>query len=132
MSFPRRFGEVSEWSKVRLSKSRAPQKGAEGSNPSLSANFEFRFQNQKYGRREAQSVLHPPQNPDSARIRPSSTDFPPAVGVWGGMRAGFGPGVFGNSAATFKKEWKIDMINLQVIKLLYHSPYIIIYYVHNR
>jgi len=24
------------------------------------------------------------------RIRPSSADFPPAGGVWGGMRAGFG------------------------------------------
>ncbi len=34
------------------------------------------------------------------RIRPASTDFPPAGGVWGGMRAGFGLGVFGNSAAT--------------------------------
>ena len=29
------------------------------------------------------------------RIRPASADFPPAGGVWGGMRAGFG-----NSAAT--------------------------------
>jgi hypothetical protein len=34
------------------------------------------------------------------RIRPASADFPPAGGVWGGMRAGFGLGVFGNSAAT--------------------------------
>ena len=33
------------------------------------------------------------------RIRPASADFPPAGGVWGGMRAGFGLGVFGNSAA---------------------------------
>ena len=33
-------------------------------------------------------------------IRPASADFPPAGGVWGGMRAGFGLGVFGNSAAT--------------------------------
>jgi len=33
-------------------------------------------------------------------ICPASTDFPPAGGVWGGMRAGFGLGVFGNSAAT--------------------------------
>ncbi len=32
-------------------------------------------------------------------IRPASADFPPAGGVWGGMRAGFGLGVFGNSAA---------------------------------
>jgi|SRR3989339_159442 len=34
-------------------------------------------------------------------IRPASADFPPAGGVWGGMRAGFGLGVFGNSAARF-------------------------------
>ncbi len=34
------------------------------------------------------------------RIRPASTDFPPAGGVWGGMRAGFELGVFGNSAAN--------------------------------
>jgi len=33
-------------------------------------------------------------------IRPASADFPPAGGVWGGMRAGFGLGIFGNSAAT--------------------------------
>ena len=33
-------------------------------------------------------------------IRPASALFPPAGGVWGGMRAGFGLGVFGNSAAT--------------------------------
>ena len=26
-------------------------------------------------------------------IRPASADFPPAGGVWGGMRAGFGLGV---------------------------------------
>ena len=32
-------------------------------------------------------------------FRFASTDFPPAGGVWGGMRAGFGLGVFGNSAA---------------------------------
>jgi hypothetical protein len=32
-----------------------------------------------------------------------SADFPPAGGVWGGMRAGFGLGVFRNSAAL-KKE----------------------------
>ena len=32
-------------------------------------------------------------------IRPASADFPPAGGVWGGIRAGFGLGVFGNSAA---------------------------------
>ncbi len=30
----------------------------------------------------------------------NSAVFPPAGGVWGGMRAGFGLGVFGNSAAT--------------------------------
>ena len=34
------------------------------------------------------------------RIRPASANFPPAGGVWGGMRAGFGLGVFGNSAAN--------------------------------
>ena len=34
------------------------------------------------------------------RIRPASADFPPAGGVWGGMRAGFGLGVFGNSTAN--------------------------------
>jgi len=28
------------------------------------------------------------------RIRPASADFPPAGGVWGGMRAGFGLGIF--------------------------------------
>ena len=28
-------------------------------------------------------------------IRPASALFPPAGGVWGGMRAGFGLGVFG-------------------------------------
>ena len=33
-------------------------------------------------------------------IRPASADFPPAGGVWGGMRAGFGLGVFRNSSAT--------------------------------
>jgi len=32
-------------------------------------------------------------------IRPASAVFPPAGRVWGGMRAGFGLGVFGNSAA---------------------------------
>src|SRR3989344_4438722 len=32
-------------------------------------------------------------------FRFASTDFPPAGGGWGGMRAGFGLGVFGNSAA---------------------------------
>ena len=30
-------------------------------------------------------------------IRPASADFPPAGGVWGGMRAGFGLGVFGKN-----------------------------------
>jgi len=35
-------------------------------------------------------------------IRPASADFPPAGGVWGGMRAGFGLGVFGNSAAIYQ------------------------------
>jgi len=33
-------------------------------------------------------------------FRFASALFPPAGGVWGGMRAGFGLGVFGNSAAT--------------------------------
>ena len=33
-------------------------------------------------------------------IRPASVDFPPAGGVWGGMRAGFGLGVFRNFAPT--------------------------------
>jgi len=37
-------------------------------------------------------------------IRPASADFPPAGGVWGGMRAGFGLGVFGNSAAKYLKQ----------------------------
>jgi hypothetical protein len=32
----------------------------------------------------------------------ASADFPPAGGVWGRMWAGFGLGVFGNSAANFK------------------------------
>jgi len=57
------------------------------------------------------------------RIRPASADFPPAGGVWGGMRAGFGLGVFGNSAAL-KKELKNDIIVMQVIK------YIISYSIH--
>ncbi len=35
-------------------------------------------------------------------------------------------------AAALRKEWKVDIIDLQVIKVLYHFPYIIIYYVHNR
>jgi len=34
-------------------------------------------------------------------IRPVSASFPPAGGVWGGMRAGFGLGGFGNAAAGF-------------------------------
>ena len=38
-------------------------------NPFLSANFQKGFLNQKYGRREAPSVLHSPQNSDSKRIR---------------------------------------------------------------
>ena len=33
-------------------------------------------------------------------IRLASADFPPAGGVWGGMRAGFGLGVFGKFAAN--------------------------------
>src|SRR3989344_1292431 len=35
-------------------------------------------------------------------------------------------------AAALRKEWKVVIIDLQVIKALYHFPYIIIYYVHNR
>jgi len=40
------------------------------------------------------------------RIRLASAVFPPAGGVWGGMRAGFGLGVlnFKNSAPTIKKQ----------------------------
>jgi hypothetical protein len=34
--------------------------------------------------------------------------------------------------AALRKEWKVDIIDLQVIQVLYHFPYIIIYYVHNR
>ena len=56
-------------------------------------------------------------------IRLASADFPPAGGVWGGMRAGFGLGVFGNSKAL-KKEFENDIIVLQVIK------YIISYSIH--
>jgi hypothetical protein len=41
-------------------------------------------------------------------IRPASADFPPAGGVWGGMRAGFGLGVFGNSAAKFINIYVMD------------------------
>jgi len=33
---------------------------------------------------------------------PASAFFPPAGGVWGGMRAGFGLGVFGNFATEFR------------------------------
>ena len=35
-------------------------------------------------------------------IRPASAVFPPAGGVWGGMRAGFGLGVFGKFSADFR------------------------------
>jgi hypothetical protein len=42
------------------------------------------------------------------RIRPASAVFPPAGGVWGGMRAGFGLGVFGNSAANENLAQKIQ------------------------
>ena len=48
------------------------------------------------------------------RIRPASTLFPPAGGVWGGMRAGFGLGIsdFKNSPPKFifcgsKKRFRI-------------------------
>jgi len=34
------------------------------------------------------------------RIRPASAEFPPAGGVWGGMRAGFG--IFFSAAAEFR------------------------------
>ena len=30
------------------------------------------------------------------------------------------------------KVWKVDIIDMQAIQVLYHFPYIIIYYVHNR
>jgi len=46
-------------------------------------------------------------------IRPASADFPPAGGVWGGMRAGFGLGVFGNSAAA-----KLNNVLIFVIIIL--------------
>ena len=36
------------------------------------------------------------------RIRPASTDFPPAGGVWGGMRAGFRIASFLKFAETEK------------------------------
>jgi len=39
-------------------------------------------------------------------IRLASADFPPAGGVWGGMRAGFGLGVFGKKSTTTKSEIK--------------------------
>jgi len=39
-------------------------------------------------------------------IRPASADFPPAGGVWGGMRAGFGLGVFGKKFSATKSEIK--------------------------
>ncbi len=39
----------------------SPLNGSEGSNPSPSANFRKGFRNQKYGRREAPSVLNSPQ-----------------------------------------------------------------------
>jgi len=31
------------------------------------------------------------------------------------MRAGFGLGVFGKKSAALRKEWKVDIIDLQVI-----------------
>jgi len=44
-------------------------------------------------------------SPDIAGIwiRPASASVPPAGEVWGGMRAGFGLGVFGKAAATKSK-----------------------------
>jgi len=50
-------------------------------------------------------------------IRPASADFPPAGGVWGGMRAGFGLGVFGNSAAILSPNvWCIPILPI------FHMP----------
>ena len=43
-------------------------------------------------------------------FRFTSTDFPPAGGVWGGMRAGFGLGVF-VSAAEFRNKKSYDFID---------------------
>ena len=46
-------------------------------------------------------------------IRLASADFPPAGGVWGGMRAGFGLGVFGNSAAhNYKTDFNLSRTSL--------------------
>src|SRR3989338_2123914 len=43
------------------------------------------------------------------------------------------PSVFSfGEIRALRKEWKVDIIDLQVIKVLYHFPYIIIYYVYNR
>ena len=39
-------------------------------------------------------------------IRLASADFPPAGGGWGGMRAGFGLGVFGKKFSATKSEIK--------------------------
>ena len=47
----------------------------------------------------------------------TSTDFPPAGGVWGGMRAGFGLGVFGNSAAIHISKEAVNDQKLHLVKL---------------
>src|SRR3989344_1460699 len=52
-----RGARVVEWATLLMSCAR---KRTEGSNPSLSAIFRKGFLNQKYGRREAPSVLHSP------------------------------------------------------------------------
>lgn len=54
---------------------------------------------------------------------PCSADFPPAGGVWGGMRAGFGLGVFGNSAThNYKTDFNLFRTSFNkstdVLKLL--------------
>ena len=77
--------------------------------------------------RESESILRKilKANADSAGrnnslriwIRPAWASVPPAGEVWGGMRAGFGLGVFGKAGAL-RKEWKADIILLQVIKCI--------------
>ena len=47
-------------------------------------------------------------------IRPASADFPPAGGVWGGMRAGFG------FAKLFFRQFLFKQIHLQIPLL---NPY---------
>ena len=53
-------------------------------------------------------------------IRLASADFPPAGGVWGGMRAGFGLGFFGNSATLFIKKYirqKLFYLQKKVVEI---------------